>query len=198
MVLFMWPYQITKDYKNKGLSRNKGKPKMALWVSKVPCWEGASKGGFTICDTRKLCSAENTIFIVFQQNTAWQKAEIHHKLGIACQHAKVFFVCFSLFLAFLCLFFFVEKKNLKGYFPAILEFFLLCSPKRPVFKILLFFLSCFSLFSFCLPFQKSIFFFAFCPSTPFWKRCFWGFLLSFLFVAFSFVDVCLSLRNELS
>ena len=38
---------------------------MALLVSKVPFWEGASKRFFTICDTQKLCSAENTISIVF-------------------------------------------------------------------------------------------------------------------------------------
>ena len=28
-------------------------------------WEGASKRDFAICDTQKLCSAENTMFIVF-------------------------------------------------------------------------------------------------------------------------------------
>ena len=43
----------------------------------------------------------------------------------------------------------------------------------------------FPYFSFCLPFQKSIFFFAFCPSTPFWKTFLWGVgggvLLSFFF-----------------
>ena len=38
---------------------------MALLVLKVPFWERASKGGFTICDTQELCSADNTIFIVF-------------------------------------------------------------------------------------------------------------------------------------
>ena len=48
---FLWPFQVTKHYKNRGFSRHRGKPKMALLVAKVPFWEGASKGGFTICDT---------------------------------------------------------------------------------------------------------------------------------------------------
>ena len=48
--------------------------------------------------------------------------------------------------------------------------FLSCSPNRPVFRILLFFLFCFfSLFSFGLPFQNFICFFVFLSSTPFWK-----------------------------
>ena len=55
--LFLWPYKITKHYKHRGFSRHRGKPKMALLVSKVPFWEWAWKGGFTICDTQKLCSA---------------------------------------------------------------------------------------------------------------------------------------------
>ena len=65
MVLFLWPFQVMKHYK-KGVSASTGaKPKMALLVAKVPFWEGGLERGFTICDTYKLCSAENTIFIVF-------------------------------------------------------------------------------------------------------------------------------------
>ena len=69
---FLWPCKITKHYKTRGFSRYRAKPKMALLVSNVPFWEGPSKGGFTICNTQKLCSAENTILLCFQQNTALQ------------------------------------------------------------------------------------------------------------------------------
>ena len=44
IVLFLWPFQVTKHYKNRGFSRHRGKPKMALLVAKVPFWEGAPKG----------------------------------------------------------------------------------------------------------------------------------------------------------
>ena len=103
----------------------------------------------------------------------------------------VFLFVFLLFggFVFFCVFFFCLEKNPKGYFPAILEFFFLfCVPKRPVFKILLFFLFCFLFwFSFCLPFQNSIFFFAFCPSTPFWKTLIFWVSLSFFFLPFPFL-----------
>ena len=46
MVLFWWPFQVTKHNKNRGFSRYRGKPKMALLVAKVPFWKGAPKGVF--------------------------------------------------------------------------------------------------------------------------------------------------------
>ena len=51
MVLCLCPFNVTKHYKTRGFSRYRRKPKMALLVAKVPFWEGASKGGFTICNT---------------------------------------------------------------------------------------------------------------------------------------------------
>ena len=42
----------------------RGKPKWRFWFQ-VPFWVFPSKGGFTICDTQKLCSAKNTIWSVF-------------------------------------------------------------------------------------------------------------------------------------
>ena len=59
--LFLWPYKITKHYKNRGFSRHRGKTKMALLVWKRVLSEGASKRAFPICDAQKLCSAKNTI-----------------------------------------------------------------------------------------------------------------------------------------
>ena len=115
MALFLQPHKITKHYKNWGFSRHKGKPKMALLVAKVPFWEGASKGGFYYLWYTKLCSAENTVFIVFSaihsfaeikecklKNRNWPKMEV------VCQHAKrcffwggagglLFFRCFLFF-----------------------------------------------------------------------------------------------------
>ena len=92
----------------------------------------------------------------------------------------VFF--FSVFLWF-CLFQIAQN----GYFPACLEVFcLFCSHKRPVLKC--FFFSYLVFFCFCLPFQKSIFIFSFCPSTPFNKRLFVGFLLFFFCLSFPFLS----------
>ena len=75
---------------------------MALLVAKVPFWEGASKGGFTICDTQKLCSAENTIFIVFSAKHSFakmkecelKKTEIYKIGGCLPACKKVFFFVF--------------------------------------------------------------------------------------------------------
>ena len=96
---------------------------------------------------------------------------------------------FSLFLFV----FFVEKAR-KSYFAAVLEVALLTL----VLKILLFFLVCFlSLFSFCLPFQTSIFFFAFCPSAPFWRTLFlFLFLQSFFLLPFPLIISPCSLKHQ--
>ena len=106
---FLWPYKITKHYKNRGLNKHKGKPKMTLLVAKVPFWEGASKGGFTSCDTQKLCSAENTIYSFLSAKHSFaeikvsvkRKTEIYQKLGAVCQHAKRCF-CVFCFLGWFC------------------------------------------------------------------------------------------------
>ena len=61
----------------------------------------------------------------------------------------VFFLGGGGWCFFFLLFFFVWKKAPKGYFLAVLEFFILFwFPQRLVFKILLLFLFCFSLLSF--------------------------------------------------
>ena len=61
---FLVPIQSHQTLKNRGFSRHGGKPQMALLVASA-ILGFPSKRGFTICDTQKLCSAENTIFIVF-------------------------------------------------------------------------------------------------------------------------------------
>ena len=78
-------------------------------------------------------------------------------------------------------------------------FFKFCSPARPVFKILLFFLFRFlSWFSFCLPFQKSIFSLFFVHQPLFRKHYYFWFLLFFRIIDFSFPNVCLFLWDKLS
>ena len=97
---------------------------MALLVSKVPFWERASKGGFTICETQKLCSAENAVFIVLSAKHNF--AEIKEcklknlnlpKLGGCLPTCKreFLFVCFWLFCFLFPVFlvFFVWKKSSK-------------------------------------------------------------------------------------
>ena len=111
------------------------------------------------------------------------------KIGGVCQNAKrcslfVFFVvwwcCFSLCV----LFSLFGTKNQNGYFLQFESFFV---PKRPVFKVLLLFLFCFLFwFSFCLPFQNSIFLCC-CPSTPFWETLICLVSLSFFLLRFPFL-----------
>ena len=98
------------------------------------------------------------------------------------------FVCRG-FVFCLCVFIFWFGKRQKGFFSCNFRvFFLFYVPQRPVFKSLLFFLFCFLFwFSFCLPFQNSIFFFAFCPSTPFGTILIFGVSLSFFFLPFPFL-----------
>ena len=116
------------------------------------------------CWKPSFCSVFSATQLCGNKRVWLEKNKKYQKLGGVCQHAKrSFFVSFfvvSWFCFSLCFYFLVVwKKKLKGYFPAILDsFFCFCVPERPVFKILIFFLFC-SLFwfSFCLPFQNSIF-----------------------------------------
>ena len=112
---------------------------------------------------------------------------------MVCQNAKrCFFITFLVLVVWfffsLCFCGFVLFQIAQnGYFPAFLEVFcLFCSHKRPVLKC--FFSSYFVFFCFCLPFQKFIFIFSFCPSTPFNKRLFVGFLLFFFCLSFPFLS----------
>ena len=162
MVLFLCPFKVTKHYRNRGFSRYRRKPKMALLVVKVPFGKGPRKG-FTICDTPKLCSAENTLFIVFSAKHSFadmnecnttRKQNIT-KIGVClpkCKKVIFFGQCFCFFggfdFSFLCFCASVCKKAQKGKFPSMLEvFFLFCFPKRPVLKS---FFCSYSVF-FCFP-----------------------------------------------
>ena len=61
-VLGKWSFfcarSVTKHYKNRGFHGHRGKLKWHFWFQSAIL-------GFTICDTPKLCSAENTIEFFF-------------------------------------------------------------------------------------------------------------------------------------
>ena len=57
---FLWPFQVTKHYKNRGFSRHRGKPKMALLVAEVPFWEGASS---LLSVIPRSCALLKTLFL---------------------------------------------------------------------------------------------------------------------------------------
>ena len=68
-------------------------------------------------------------------------------------------------------------------------FFIFCFPKLACFRILLFFQLCFILlFSFCLPFQSSMFFFVFVHQPLFGTHYFWR--VSFVFICLPFPNIC--------
>ena len=189
---FLCPFKVTKHYKNWGFSRHRGKPQMALLVAKVP-----------FCVIPKSCVCWEHFLECFQRNTDLQtsksvtrkKTKLYQIPNIrSClpKCKKVFFgLFFSVFVLLFC------KKAQKGYFPEISEFFLLCSPKRPVFQILLFFLFCYLFWlSFCLPFQNSIFLCLFVHEPLFGIHS--NFWVCFIFFScLSFPNVCLFIWNKL-
>ena len=191
-----WPYKITEHYKNRGFGRHRGKPQMALLVSKVAFCEGASKGGFTICNAQKLCSAENTILLLFWAKHSY--AEIKDcklknkklpKIGgylPACK--KVFFFgapsCyFSLFL------FFFWKKPKKAIFLQFWSYFYFVPPKGLSLNPFFFLFRFFSLFSFLSSLARFHIFLCFLSINP--KLL--SFLAVFFCFCFCFHGVCFSL-----
>ena len=60
---FFWcPFKVTKHYKNRGFSRHRGKPKMALLVAKVPFWVCTRKG-VLLSVMPKSCVPLKTLFL---------------------------------------------------------------------------------------------------------------------------------------
>ena len=54
-----------KNYRNSGFSGNCPKPRMTRFFLKKVFFDMGEKLGFTNCVFEKLCSSENTSFIVF-------------------------------------------------------------------------------------------------------------------------------------
>ena len=126
------------------------------------------------------------------------------KIEVVCQNAKrsffgTFFFCFLVVLFFVaCVLVLVFcKKGPKRLFSCNFRGFLsILFPQRPVLRC--FFSSYFVFFCFCLPFQNSILSLCFLAISPFLENInIFGFFL-FLFLAFSFLNVCLFLSNKLS
>ena len=119
------------------------------------------------------------------------------KIGVVCQNGQRCFFwsffgfwwfCFFGFSVFLC-FCFVHNSP-KWLFSCIFRGFLsILFPQKACLKLSMFFLFCF--FCLCLPFQKSIFFFAFLSINPFLEKTLCGVSFVFLLLAFSFPNVCL-------
>ena len=60
--IFWCPFKVTKHYKNRGFSRHRGKPKMALLVAKVPFWVFPRKG-VLLSVIPKSCALLKTLFL---------------------------------------------------------------------------------------------------------------------------------------
>ena len=185
-----------------GVSAGTGEnPKRHFWLQKCHFGKGPGKGVLLSVIPKSCFLLKALFYSVFSETQLCRntRVQLENKKNLpriggclpACK--KVFFcLCFLLFFWWFCFFFVcfilcLEEKTKKAIF---LQFqsILLFSPQRLVFKILLFFLFCFLFwFSFCLPFQNSIFFSAFCPSTPFWKALIFLVSLSFFFLPFPFL-----------
>ena len=191
MVLFLWPFQVTKHFKNRGFSRHRGKPKMALLVAKVPFWEGAPKG-VLLSVIPKSCALLKTLFpIVLSAKHSFadmrecnlkKTKNLPKKGGGLPECKKVFFGSFfeiwwfSFFVSLCFCAFALYTIAQNGYFPAFLEVFrLFCSHKRPVFNCFFSFYFVFFFLRFYLPFQKSIFSLLFVHQPLFRKDSLWGF-----------------------
>ena len=125
-----------------------------------------------------------------------QKQEFTKNRGCLPKCKKVFF--WYVFFAFWWFCFFVAcvlvlvfcKKGPKRLFSCNFRGLLsILFPQKACLKVFLFFLFCF--FCFCLPFQNSILSLRFLAISPFLENInIFGFFL-FLFLAFSFLNVCL-------
>ena len=199
--------------KYRGFSRHRGKPKMAFWFQKCHFGKGPPNE-LWLSGIHKSCALLRTLFYsVFSKHSF---AEIK-ECKLKCRHLPkiggllptcgggCIFCCFFLCVCFFLFvfFYFGWKIPPKGYFSAVLLFFSLLLPQKvclsnpSLLPIVLF-----SLFSFCVPFQNSILFLCFLAIKPFLDNIFFfcgggGVLLSFFLFAFSFVNVCLFLRNKL-
>ena len=195
---FLRPFHVTKHYKNRGFSRHRGKPKMALLVAKVPFWEGASKGALLSVIPESCALLKTLFYSVFSktQLCRHKRVQLENKKqkfnknrvwwarmqkGVFCHFlVLVVLICFSLcFCAFV-----LYKIAQNGYFPAFLGFLSILFPQKACLKLFLFFLFCF--FAFVFPFKNPLFSLFFVHQPLFRKDSLWGFF------CFSFVCLFLS------
>ena len=197
-----------------GVSADTGEnPKWHFWLQKCHFGISLEKGFYYLWCLKAVFCWKHYFYSAFSKTQLCrhermqleQKQKFTKNRGCLPKCKKVFFWYVFFFFAFwwfcflLLVFWFLcfVKKAHKGYFPAILDVFcLFCSHKRPVLRCL--FSSYFVSFAFVFPFKTPFYPFAFWPSAPFLENInIFGFFL-FLFLAFSFLNVCLFLSNKLS
>ena len=190
---FVLPYKSPNTTKI-GVSAGTGEnPKWHFWFERCHFGRGLEKGFYYLSYTKAVLCWKH-YFIVFSAKHSFakkkkngcgcklKKQKFTKTWGLFANMQKGVFLCIW-FSWWLCFFHFVfwRGENHKGLFPSILVAFLFRYPKGLSLKSFSSSNSDFFLFSFCLPFQKSIFLLAFCPSTSFWKTVTLGglFCLSF-------------------
>ena len=186
-----------------GVSADTGEnPKWHFWLQKCHFGFSLEKGLYYLWYLKAVLRWKHYFYSVFSKTQLSRHERMYFdkkknktftKIGGGLPECKkVFF--FITFLVLVVWFFFFSlcfcgfvlfQIAQNGYFPAFLEVFLsILFPQKACLKV--FFSSYFVFYCFCLPFQKSIFIFSFCPSTPFLtKDSLWGF--------FSFSFACLFL-----
>ena len=108
-VTFLWPYKLTKHYKNRDFSRHRGNPKWHFWLQKCHFGRGPRKGAL-LSVIHKSCALlkKHHFYSVFSKTQLCRNKRVQveekqkfTKMGAVCQHAKI---CVFLFLVFfLCL-----------------------------------------------------------------------------------------------
>ena len=198
-VTFLRPCRITKHYKNRASADTRENPKWHVWFEKVCFGKGPRKGVFTIRDTQKLCSAENSVYSVFSSKTQlfrYKRVQFDKKNrnlpkiggGLLSKKRCLFVVLFFC----LCFCSFLENAQTRLFSCNFRGFSSSVPLKAPLWNPSLLPNLLFCLVSFCL---NSIF--CFLSINPF-EKLFWGFLVSFLVFAFTSVNVCFFLGNKLS
>ena len=206
MVLFLWPFKVTKHYKNRGFSRHRGKPKWHFWLQKCHFGKLPRKGVLlsVIPESCVLLKTLKKRSFADMWECNLTKKQKFSKNRVACQNAKrCFFLSFFGFggfvffsLCFCAFAFYTIAQN--GYFPVFLEVFRpFCSHERHVlncvfssyFVFLL--LSSLSKIHFACLFETKF------PNIPFFKPKLLSFLavlfFSFCCSCFCFHGACFSL-----
>ena len=159
-------------------------PKWHSWFQKGHFGKGPRKGVLLSGNTEAVFCWKHYFYSAFsktqlcrkRKSVSW-KAEFYQQWGAVCQHANRCFLYFIWGGGVLCL----PQKLKKAVFLQFYRFFFLLPQKACLWNPSLLLVMVFSLFSFGLPFQSSIFLFAFCPSTSFCKT-----LILFCFSCLSF------------
>ena len=128
---FFWcPFKVTKHYKNRGFSRHRGKPKMALLLQKCHFGFALEKGFYYLWCLKAVLRWKHYFYSVFSKTQLCRHERMQleqnkklPKIGVVCQNAKR--SLFGMFFCFLVVLFFVACV------------FVLCFVKRPKTAIFL-------------------------------------------------------------